>query len=757
MKILPAALLLLPLACTSGKESAREDAPVAQETQASAPSPTLTAATADARMAAGLPPPAPQARKGMPAMTYPPTRKEAVVDTLHGVAVADPFRWLEDEKSPEVQAWMKAQDDLARVELGKLPSRESLRSRFKELLYYEAVGVPVPRAGRLFYLRAHADKEKAILYWRQGEAGKETVLLDPNTWSKDESVSLGEWVPSWDGKKLAFMRRPNSADEATLYVVDVDTGVESTVDVIPGAKYANPSWSADSRAFHYEWLPTDPAIPEAERPGYTELRFHKLGTPPSKDVVVHPRTGNPQSFLSGELSRDGKYFFAYIQRGWLENDVYVKRPGKDREFKLLAKGKGAKYSVRAWKDQLYVLTDEGAPNKRLFTASGADPARSKWKEIVAEDPDAAVESFTLVDGKLAVLYLKNAASELRLYSLAGKKLQTLSLPGLGTASTLSGQEDSPEAYFSFSSFVFPKEVYRASLSSGETKVWARMQLPLDPSRFTVEQVRYPSKDGTLISMFLVHRKDLVKDGTAPTLLYGYGGFDVNLTSEFRASLYPWLEAGGIYASPNLRGGGEYGAKWHMAGMREKKQNVFDDFIAAAEYLVREKYTQPKRLAIYGGSNGGLLVGAVMVQRPELFGAVGCAVPLLDMVRYHKFGSGMTWVPEYGSADKAEDLPFLYAYSPYHHVAAGTRYPPLLMVSADHDDRVDPLHARKFSAAVQSAGAGNVALLRIEANAGHKGADRVKQAIEANADLYAFFFQTLGVGDGGGAGTAQGSR
>ncbi len=749
--------LTLAAACTSGKESAREDVPETQSAAAAAPAPApapaMEAAKRDARMAAGLPP----FEQGNRAMKYPATPKDEIVETLHGTQVADPYRWLEDEKAPRVQEWMKAQDALARQELGKLPMREKLAARLKELLYQDVVGVPVTRGGRLFYVRNHADKEKGILYWRDGEQGKEKVLLDPNQWTKDGTVSLGVFEPSWDGKKVAFTRKPNSADEATLHVVDVDSGKESEVDVIPGAKYADVAWTPDSAAFHYEWLPEDPKIPVADRPGYTELRLHKLGTEPRKDVRVHPRTGDPSTFLSGDLSRDGKYFFAYVQRGWLENDVYLKRPGKDREFKLLVKGKKAKYSVHAWKDQLYILTDEGAPRQRIFKASGADPVRAKWKELIPEDKEAAIESWSLVGGHLAVAYLRNAVSELRYFTLEGKPAGVVPLPGLGSVTVPWGLEDSPTAYFAFSSFVFPKEVYRTTVPAGKPQVWGKLTLPLDPSRFVVDQVFYPSKDGTRVSMFVVHRKDLVKDGSAPTILYGYGGFDVSMTSAFKASIYPWLEAGGVWATPNLRGGGEYGAQWHEAGMRERKQNVFDDFLAAAEYLTKEKYTQPKKLGIYGGSNGGLLVGAAMVQRPELFGAVVCAVPLLDMVRYHKFGSGMTWVPEYGNADVAGDFRFLHAYSPYHHVAAGTAYPPMLMMSADHDDRVDPLHARKFVAAVQAASAGGAALLRIEANSGHGGADMVKQSIEQNADLYAFFSQTLGLNEPRGGGAAQGSR
>ncbi|MCP3138447.1 prolyl oligopeptidase family serine peptidase [Pyxidicoccus xibeiensis] len=729
-KLLVPALLSL-VACASQKEAAREELPAA---------------------ASAAPP---SQKQETPRMAYPATRAEQLVDTLHGVQVADPYRWLEDEKSPEVQEWMKAQDALAREALAKMPGRDALTARFKELFYSDSISIPVRRAGRYFYIRTHKDKEKAVLYWRDGEKGQEKVLLDPNTWSKDGTVSMGTWVPSWDGKKLAFAQKPNAADEAVLHVVDVDTGEWSKVDVIEGGKYASPRWTPDNKGFYYEWLPTDPSIPVDARPGYTTIRFHKVGTDPKTDTLVHPRTGDPTTFLQSDLSTDGKYLFVYILRGWSENDIYWKRPG-EKDFRLLVKGKGAKYGVQAWKDRFYVTTDEGAPRQRVFEVDPAKTERAAWKEIVPEDPVAALKGVNIVGGHLALEYLKDATSELRVTTLKGQPVRTVQLPGVGASSNLVGLEDQDEAYFSFTSFTTPRLVYKTSVSSGKAELWAKVELPMDPSAYVVEQVFYKSKDGTRVPMFVVYRKGLNREGNAPTLLYGYGGFNVSMEPTFRSSILPWLDAGGVYAVANLRGGGEYGTAWHEAGRMERKQNVFDDFHAAAEFLVREKYTQPKRLAVYGGSNGGLLVGAVMTQRPELYGAVVCAVPLLDMVRYHLFGSGRTWIPEYGTAEKPEDFKTLHAYSPYHHVRPDVRYPALLMMAADHDDRVDPMHARKFVAAVQNS-PGNQApvLLRIEMNAGHGGADQVAKTIESNADLYAFLFHALGVQGLQGGVAAQG--
>jgi prolyl oligopeptidase len=676
---------------------------------------------------------------------YPPTRRVEQVDTLHGTQGADPFRWLEDEKSPEVQAWMQAQDRLAREHLAKVYGRDALAKRFAELYYVDSVASPVKRGPRYFYLRTHKDKEKAILYVREGAEGVERVLLDPNGWSKDGSVSLGTWVPSEDGTKLVFAQKPNAADEAILHVLDVASGKWSDTDVIPGAKYASPSWTPDGQAFYYEWLPVDPSIPVSERPGYTELRRHTLGQRPQQDSVVHPRTGDPKTFLEGELSRDGKYLFASIVRGWSENDVFMKRPG-DKAWRLLVKGQGAKYSVSSWKDQLYILTDEGAPKQRIFRVAAKNPVRSAWKEIVPEDAQASLESFSIVGGRLVLEYLKNVASELRVASLDGSGVRTLALPGLGAVAGVNGNEDEPELFYGYSSFTTPKQVYRTRVDeAAPSALWAKVELPVDTQRYAVEQVFYSSKDGTKVPMFLVYKKGLKKSGENPTLLYGYGGFNVSLTPGFKASLFPWLDAGGVYAVANLRGGGEFGKEWHEAGRLSKKQNVFDDFIAAGEYLVQQRYTRPDRLAINGGSNGGLLVSAAMVQRPDLFGAVVCAVPLIDMVRYHLYGSGRTWIPEYGTAERAEDFAFIHAYSPYQQVKEGTQYPALLMLSSDHDDRVDPLHARKFVAAVQSArGNSAPALLRIERNAGHGGADQVNKAIAASADMFAFLFETFGM-------------
>ena len=689
------------------------------------------AAVPTAMPTAPVPPPKP----------WPDTRRDPTTVTMHGVSWADPYQWLEDEKNADVQAWMTTQDTYTRAELAKLPGRDALVARFKQLFYVDSISPPIQRGTRVFYERTHATKDKSILYWREGDTGEEKILLDPNTW---ENVSLGGWVPSWDGKYLAYRQNPNHADEAVLHVMEIATGKELTRDTIPGAKYASVDWTPDAKGFYYEWLPTDPAITIDARPGYTELRYHQLGTDPAADPIVHPRTGDPTTFLDGSLSRDGRYLFLYIQHGWSANDVYIRDLKKDKAWRPFIVGKDASYTIDAWKDQLYIYTNEGAPHYRLFKTPASALDRAGWKEIIKEDATATLNSSTIVGGQLALDYLKDAHTELRIATLDGAPVRTVALPGLGTSSTLIGLQDRDTAYFQFSSFTVPRQVYKTSLSKGTVDLWAKVELPIDASPYVVDQVWYPSKDGTKVPMFLVHKKDAVKNGANPTLLYGYGGFNVPMTPSFRSSLYPWLEAGGVYALANLRGGGEFGEDWHKAGMLDKKQNVFDDFIAAGEYLVKEGWTAPAHLGIMGGSNGGLLVGAAMTQRPDLWGAVVCQVPLLDMLRYQLFGSGRTWVPEYGNAENEADFKWISAYSPYQKVKDGTAYPPLLMASSDHDDRVDPNHARKFVAAVQHATtSGEPVLLRIEGNAGHGGADQVSKVVETYADTYAFLFAQLG--------------
>jgi prolyl oligopeptidase len=686
-----------------------------------------------------------------PAHDYPASRRVDVVDELHGVAVHDPYRWLEDPAQPEVQQWMAAQDAYTRARLARLPGRDALAARLAQVFYFDAIGVPEHRAGRYFFTRKHKDKEKAIVYWRQGEHGAEQPLLDPNAWSADGSAGLKGWWPSGDGRYVAFHKSEHNADETTTGVIDVATGT-LLPDTLVGTKYGDASWAADNRGFYYIWVPPASAqVPIADRPGFAELRYHALGSDPAKDPVLHEATKNPQTFLAGEASRDGHWLFAWVQHGWSSSDIYFRDlRAHQTGWSVLVEGVPANFEIADYRDVFYVRTNDGAPRYRMYAIDPRRPARAGWKEIVPQS-DATLESFSLIGGGLVLNYLRNAASVVEVHDLRGAVIRKVDLPPLGTASPMRGLPTEDAGYLSYTSFTEPQIIYQVSIQRGAVGEWARVKLPIDTSQLTTEQVRYPSKDGTEITMFLVHRKDAIKDGKTPTYLTGYGGFNQPVLPGFVSSRSSWgahavwLEHGGMIAVPNLRGGGEYGEAWHQAGMLLDKQHVFDDFLAAARWLSTSGWTSRDHLAISGGSNGGLLVGAAIAQGPELFKAVVCEVPLLDMVRYHLFGSGRTWVPEYGSAEDPAQFRALHAYSPYHHITRGVAYPAVLFSSADHDDRVDPLHARKMTALLQWASSGDAPVwLRIQANAGHSGADQVKQKIDQNADTYAFLMWQLGM-------------
>ncbi|MCK6544687.1 prolyl oligopeptidase family serine peptidase [Myxococcota bacterium] len=707
---------LAALACKSAPPPAPVEVPVKTATTSAAPAPAGEGAT----------------------------RRDALVETIFGQRVEDPYRWLEDEKSPEVRAWMKAADARARAHLDALDGRAALAARLTELHYVESRSAPVVRGTKLFFSRRPKDREKSIVYWQEGVKGAPEVLLDPNAMSASGAVSLGAWVPSWDGKLVAYLVKVNNADESTLRVMETETGRVLDGDDITGLRYTSPSWDAEGRGFYYTWLPTDPSIPPSERMGHGEIRYHRLGTDPMTDVVLREKTGDPQRWMGAWASKDGKYLFLSIRRGWAEQDLYV-RFLKEREptWVPIAVGTGALYDLATWKDVFYVATNHGAPRWKIHSVDPKKLGREHWKEVVPEHPTAVLETMAIVGGHLGLSYLDRASSRVEVRTLAGALVREVPLPSIGTSSGLYGREDDDTAYLSFSSYLVPEQIFSTSVKSGGATLFSKVDAPIDPSRFELEQVWYPSKDGTKVSMFVLSKKGLAKDGSARAVLYGYGGFNISMTPGWKPEIYTWLEQGGVWAIANLRGGGEYGEAWHQAGMLEKKQNVFDDFIAAAEHLVKSGYTSPSRLAISGRSNGGLLVGAVMTQRPELFGAVICGVPLLDMIRYPLVGIGKAWIPEYGDPAKEDAFAWLRAYSPYHNLKAGTVYPALLMTSVDSDDRVDPMHARKFVAAIEHAAAGaRPKLLRIESSAGHSGGDMRKKSVELGVDELSFLLSEL---------------
>jgi prolyl oligopeptidase len=657
-------------------------------------------------------------------------------DTRRDDIDGDPYRWLE-QTGDDVQEWMNAHDDRAREYLGALPGRAKLAERLRALFYYDAISPPVLRGDRMFYTRKHSDREKTIVYWRPrgGDESEERVLFDPNEMSDDGTVSLGVWTPNRDGSLVAYALRENNADEATLHLRDVDSGEDRAIDVISGAKYANPSWTPDGAAFYYTWLPVDDSIDAADLPGHAEIRLHVIGADPATDRVIYPATGDSKTFVHGEISHEGDMVVVHVMHGWNSIDIYAGPP--DGELATIVEGKPFTYEATPHAGSLYLLTNDEAPLYRVVRV-----ADGEWTTVVPEG-DAKIASAHIHGGHLILDYLRDAHSELEVRSLDGTDARPIELPFLGTVGSVVGQPDQPDLYFSHSSFTQPTHIYRCGISSATTELWARVDIGVDTSTIVSEQVRYVSKDGTEITAFILRRSDVDNSRPRPTVLYGYGGFNHSLTPAFNPSLVPWLEDGGVFVVTNLRGGGEYGEQWHRDGMLANKQNVFDDFIAAADYLIAEGWATTETLAIRGGSNGGLLVGAAMTQRPDLFRAVICAVPLLDMLRFHKFGSGITWVPEYGDPEDPEQHAVLASYSPYHHVESAA-YPAMLMLSADSDDRVDPMHARKFVAIVQHATTSAAPIiLRIERNAGHGGADMVAQQVEQAADQWAFLTSVLG--------------
>jgi prolyl oligopeptidase len=676
--------------------------------------------------------------------TPPVTRKDSVVEKIQGISVADPYRWLENGDSQEVRAWTLAQNAWTRSVLDPLPGRDRIKKRLTELLSIGTITAPDPRRGRYFYERREGQQNQPVLYFRDALNGQDHVLVDPNTLAQDGTIALDWWYASNDGKRLAYGLSSSGNEISTLYVVDVDTG-RKLPDEITRTRAASVAWLPDASGFYYIRYPAPGTVPKGEENYHRRVYLHRLGDDPAKDAEIY-RPKKFEDWTSVDISRDGRWLMVTVYPSFDRNDLYVrdlKKPGSP--FVTVAEGKNAFYNPSIVADRLYIQTTEDAPRGRVFVTNPVNPARANWREVIPQT-GATLESISLINDRIFAKYLDKASSRIKNLTRDGKMLGDIELPALGTTSGVAGEEDGDEAFFTFESFAYPPTVYRYDLKAEASKEWARVEAPsVDAKSIEVGQVWYPSKDGTRISMFLVHRKGIKLDGNNPTLLYGYGGFNVSETPYFGRSLYNWLEHGGVYAVANLRGGGEYGEEWHKAGMLSNKQNVFDDFIAAAEFLIKDKITRSERLTILGGSNGGLLVAAAVTQRPELFHAAVCEVPLTDMLRYQNFLIAKLWVPEYGSADDPEQFKYLYAYSPYHHVREGTKYPAMLITTAESDSRVDPLHARKFAAALQAANASdNPILVRIETKAGHGAGKPLTKIIDEATDMWSFIFWQLGV-------------
>jgi prolyl oligopeptidase len=667
----------------------------------------------------------------------PKTPSEPVTETLHGVAVADPYRWLENGQSPATRAWIDGQVRFSESVLRPLPGRDALRKRITELLRVDSVSAPVVRRGRYFFSKRAADQDLPVYYVRQGFAGKDEVLLDSNTLSPDKTLSAAQLGLAEDGSVWAYGIRKGGEDETTVQFMDVASR-KDLPDRLPKARYFGVSLKPDNSGCYYARM----SPPDGPR-----VFYHAMGSDPAGDAEVFGNGYGPDKIITSNLTPDGRWLLITVLHGSAarKSEVYVKDAANDAPVTPVVNDLDARFTGQIGGDTLFLQTNWKAPNNRLLAVHLRSPAREHWREVVPE-AQSVMQGFTPAGGKLFVNYLENVATREKVYTSDGKPAGDVPLPGIGTGG-VSGRWESTEAFLSFTSFVTPPVIHRYDTDKGVGELWFKANVPVDAGAFEVKQVRYPSKDGTEIPMFLVHRKGIRLDGDNPTLLTGYGGFNLSRTPSYSAATALWAEAGGVYALPSLRGGGEFGEAWHQAGMLEKKQNVFDDFVAAARWLIDQGYTKPARLAIAGGSNGGLLVGAALTQHPELFRAVVCSVPLLDMVRYHRFLVARFWVPEYGSAEDPDQFRYLYAYSPYHHVKPGTEYPAVLFMTGDSDTRVDPLHARKMAALLQAAtasGPDRPVLLHYDTKSGHAGVKPVGRLIDDLTDEYAFLFWQLGM-------------
>jgi prolyl oligopeptidase len=675
----------------------------------------------------------------------PASRTQDVVDTVHGVAIPDAYRWLESGDSQEVKTWVEAQNAYTASLLEARPGRGQVRQRLSGLLSIGTLTPPEVRGERYFYTRREgATQNQPILYVRQGLGGTDRPLVDPNPMSADGTAALDWWYPSWDGSLLAYGVSTAGDEKSVLRVRDVATG-KDVKETIPHTRYCSLAWLPDNSGFFYTRYPAPGSVAAGQENYNRHVFLHKFGTDPVDDPLIFGAERRPEEIIQIDLSPDGRWLTAMVFDGWTRSELLVRDLSRPTaRFVPVAQGLDAIFEGTVLGGTLYMRTNLDAPRYRLLAVDPARPERAGWKVLIPES-EAVLRQFLLVGGQIVTLTMQDASSRVAVYGLDGADRRDIELPGLGTTEKISGEPLGKEAFFDFSSYTVAPLVERYDLGTRSTSVWGRVPADVDLSRFEVSQVFFPSKDGTRLSMFLVALKGLKRTGDNPTLLYGYGGFDVSQTPGFSRGLVLWLERGGVYAEVNLRGGGEYGEAWHRGGMLDKKQNVFDDFAAAAEWLIRKKYTRAERLGIRGGSNGGLLVGAALTQRPELFKAVVCQVPLLDMIRYHNFQIARLWVPEYGSAESPDQFRYLYAYSPYHHVKKGTAYPSVLLTTAESDSRVDPMHARKMAALLQaSTGSDRPILLRTETRAGHGVGKPLSKQIDEATDLWTYLLWQLGL-------------
>ena len=680
-------------------------------------------------------------------LNYPAAPTSNQVDDYHGTKVADPYRPLEDPDSAPTRAWIEAENKLTFGYLEQIPAREKIRARMKELMNFERFTVPQKRGTRYFYSHNTGLQNQGVLYWLAAKDAEPKLLLDPNTLSADGTVAVSGREISDDGELLAYSLATSGSDWVEWHVRRVSTG-KDLPDVIKWSKFSGASFTKDSKGFFYSRY-DEPKAQSMLRDSnyYQKLYYHKLGTPQSEDALIYKRDDQKEWGFQGFVTDDGRYLIIHISEGTdPKNRVYYKdltKPASD--VVALLDEKDAVYSFIDNDGPIFwFVTNLNAPLSRVIAIDTRHPQREHWKTVISESTET-LQGATVLDNKFVASYLKDAHSEIKIFDLSGKYLRTVDSPGLGTMEGFGGKRTDKETFYSFTSYSTPETVYHYDLASGRSTVFRKPAIKFNPDDFETKQVFFHSKDGTRVPMFITAKKGVKLDGTNPTLLYGYGGFDVSLTPTFKVSSLVWMEMGGIYAVATLRGGGEYGEPWHLAGTKLRKQNVFDDFIGAAEWLIANKYTETSKLAILGGSNGGLLVGAAITQRPELFGAAIPAVGVMDMLRFHRFTIGWAWTSDYGSSDDPEEFKAIYKYSPLHNLKPGTKYPPTLILTADHDDRVVPAHSFKFAATMQAAQAGAApVLIRIETKAGHGAGKPTSKAIDEVADEWSFLVKALGM-------------
>jgi prolyl oligopeptidase len=688
---------------------------------------------------------APTAAQTAKKLVYPESKKVDQMDDYHGVKVADPYRWLEDLDSADTRAWVEAQNKLTFAYLNEIPARPQIKQRLTKLWNYERYSLPQKQGSRYFFSKNNGLQNQSVLYTTTALDAAPRVLLDPNTLSTDGTVALSGIAVSDDGSRLAYGIAQAGSDWQEWHVRDVETA-KDLPDVVRWVKFSGASWTKDGKGFFYSRYDEPKAGNKMTNANYFhKLYYHRLGTSQSDDVLVYERPDQKEWNINGAVTDDGRYLIISTTQGTdRRNRVFYKDlAAKDAPVvPLLDQGDASYQFIDNDGATFWLRTDRDAPRGRVIAVNLSHPQPGDWRKVVGQAAET-LESANVVGNLLVTRYLKDAQTQVKVYDLKGKLVREVKLPGIGTATGFGGKRTDQETFYGFTSYTTPATIYRYDMRSGRSTVFRAPKVDFDPADYESKQVFYTSKDGTRVPMIITYKKGLKLDGQNPTLLYGYGGFNIPLTPAFSVGNLVWMEMGGVYAVPNLRGGSEYGEDWHQGGMKLKKQNVFDDFIAAAEWLIANKYTSTPKLAIHGGSNGGLLVGAAMTQRPDLFGATLPAVGVMDMLRFQKFTIGWAWVSDYGSSDNPEEFKALYAYSPLHNIKPGTAYPPTLITTADHDDRVVPSHSFKFAATMQAAQAGpNPILIRIETRAGHGAGKPTSKQIEEIADQWGFLVRAL---------------